>query len=235
MGYILYDSGRTGPSANIGGSSEYHIDSKFSTTLGEDEARRRFEEKVKRYNSLGRNVEFSNAGVADSIYDMNLDEDARRDLFRRAYGAHAPREGFYSLDYYAPKKGHNRFHESAEGAPIFAVGAQGGRVETGTGGNYGFHSLLYDKDGNLTGKVGHGDDRFPGGGAISTDPTSPDPSTPSPTADIETAPVTPAATDYSSMSDSQMNAEYDKLRMAGDVFKAEEAGMAMHKAKFGKK
>ena len=64
------------------------------------------------------------------------------------------------------------------------------------------------------------------------DVTSPDPSTPSPTADQET----PAATtpDYSSMSDSQMNAEYDKLRMAGDIFKAEQAGMAMHKAKFGK-
>jgi hypothetical protein len=232
MGYTLYESGVTGPSANIGGSSEYHIDSKFSTKLGEDEARRRFEEKVKKYNSLGRVVEFSNAAVADEIYNMDLDEDKRRDLFRRAYGAHAPREGYYSLDYYAPTKGNNRFHKSAEGAPIFAVGAEGGRRETGTGGNYGFHSILYDKDGNITGKVGHGDDRYPSsGGKGMAIGSVPDPSTPPVNSE---ASVEPVATDYSSMSKGQINAEYDKLRMAGDVFKAEDEGMKMHKAYFKK-
>ena len=231
MGYTLYESGVTGPSANIGGSSDFHIDSKFSKSLGEDEARRRFEEKVKKYNSLGRVVEFSNQGVADEIYNMDLDEDQRRDLFRRATGAHAPREGYYSLDYYAPNKGTNRWDKSAEGAPIFAVGAQGGRRETGTGGGYGFHSILYDKDGNVTGKVGHGDDRYPGSGGKGLPVGSvSDPSTPSPAVDQEVAPVK----DYSSMSKGQMNAEYDKLRMAGDVFKTEEEGMKMHKAFFKK-
>ena len=231
MGYTLYDAGRTGPSAHIGGSSDYHIDSKFSTKLGEDEASRRFEAKVRKYKELGRSVEFSNQGVAGKVYDIDAPDEDRAALFRQAYGAHAPREGFYSLDYYAPTTGKTRFDKSAEGAPIFAVGAEDGRRETGTGGNYGYYSLLYDKDGNLTGKVGHGDDRYPGGGAISTDPTSPDPSTPSPTADLETPGAT---TDYSSMSASQMNQEYDKMRMAGDVFKAEEEGMKMHKAFFNK-
>ena len=232
MGYRIYESGVTGPSANIGGSSDYHIDSKFSTNLGEDEARRRFEEKVKKYNSLGRVVEFSNSGVADEIYSMDLDEDKRRDLFRRAYGAHAPREGYYSLDYYAPSKGTNRWDKSAEGAPIFAVGAADGRRETATGGNYGFHSILYDKDGNITGKVGHGDDRYPGSGGKGMPIGSvSDPSTPP--SDSE-ASVEPVAPDYSSMSKGQVNAEYDKLRMAGDVFKAEDEGMKMHKAYFKK-
>ena len=232
MGYTLYESGITGPSANIGGSSEYHIDSKFSTKLGEDEARRRFEEKVKKYNSLGRIVEFSNSAVADEVYDMSLDDGKRAELFRRAYGAHADRPGYYSLDYYAPKKGTNRFHKSAEGAPIFAVGAADGRRETATGGNYGFHSILYDKDGNITGKVGHGDDRYPSSGGKGMPIGSvPDPSTPPVNSEASAKPVAP---DYSSMSKSQMNAEYDKLRMAGDVFKAEDEGMKMHKAYFKK-
>ena len=60
---------------------------------------------------------------------------------------------------------------------------------------------------------------------------TPDPATPTPDADIQTAPAT---TDYSGMSKSQINAEYDKLRMAGDVFKAQDEGMKMHKAFFNK-
>lgn len=232
MSYRIYESGITGPSANIGGSSDYHIDSKFSTKLGEEEARRRFEEKVKKYNSLGRVVEFSNKGVADEIYDMSLSDDERAELFRRAYSAHAPRDGYFSLDYYAPKKGTNRFDKSAEGAPIFAVGAEGGRRETGIGGGYGYYSLLYDKDGNITGKVGHGDDRYPGSGSegmLIAD--VPDPSTPSPVADTQVA----DATDYTKMSKQELDAAYDKLRMAGDVFKTQEEGMKMHKAFFNKK
>ena len=225
MSYTLYKSGRTGPSANIGGSSEYHIDSKFSTKLGSDEARKRFEAKVAKYRDLGRDVEFSNDGVAGEIYDLNAEESARISLWNRATGAHEPREGWYSLDYYAPNTGKGRWDKSAEGAPIFAVGAEGSRQETGTGGNYGFHSLIYDKDGGLMSKVGHGDDRFPGGGSSST-------SLPTPagtTSTTETKPV-----DYSTMSKAELDSTYDNFRKAGDVLKASEEGMKMHKAYFGK-
>ena len=65
------------------------------------------------------------------------------------------------------------------------------------------------------------------GGKNSTFDFTRDPSTPSPIADQT---VAPATTDYSQMSGAQINQAYDKLRMAGDVFKAEKAGMAMHKA-----
>ncbi len=58
-----------------------------------------------------------------------------------------------------------------------------------------------------------------------------DPSTPSPVAEKTVAP----ATNYSEMSGAQMNQAYDKLRMAGDIFKAEEAGLAMHKAHMAKR
>ena len=226
MSYILYDAGRTGPSSNIGGSSPFHIDSKFSTSLGEEEARRRFEAKVRKYRELGRNVEFSNEGVAGMVYDLDASDKDRAALFKQAYGAHAPREGFYSLDYYAPKIGKNRWDKSAEGAPIFAVGAEGGRRETGTGGNYGFYSLLYDKDGNLTGKVGHGDDRYT---TVPTDPLSADPSAPSPTADIEVKPASTPSTPEA------INAKYDQMRMAGQIFEAEQYGMEQHKRLFNKR
>ena len=230
MGLRVYKSGVTGPAANIGGSSAYHIDSKFSTSLGETEARRLFEEKVRRYNQEGRDVEFSNEGVGGRIYDLSADEDTRSALFRQAYGAHAPREGWYSLDYYAPNKGKGRYDKSAEGAPIFAVGYEGGKRETGVGGNYGFHSMLYNKDGTLIAKVGHGDDRytdFTGNGMATGNgmSTGTDPSTPKPDADNQAPPV---------LTPEQVNAKYDKLRMAGDIFEAEDFGMAQHKRLFNK-
>ncbi len=58
-----------------------------------------------------------------------------------------------------------------------------------------------------------------------------DPSTPSPVAEKTVAP----ATNYSEMSGAQMNQAYDKLRMAGDIFKAESEGMKMHKAAMAKR
>ena len=221
MAYTLFESGRTGPSQNIGGSTDYHIDSKFSTSLGADKARQMFEEIVKKYNSIGRNVEFSNEGVAGSIYDMNLSDEDRALLFDKAQRAHAPRDGWIPLDYFAPKQGFDRYHESAEGAPIFAIGLEDGRRETGIGGNYGFHSLMYDNAGQLMLKVGHGDDRFP----TTTDEISL----------LPPSTKTSVPTNYSDMSAAQLNSKYDKLRMAGDVFKAQEEGMKMHKAHFNKR
>ena len=151
-----------------------------------------FEEKVKRYNSLGRNVEFSNEGVAGSIYDMSLADEKRALLFDKAQRAHAARDGLND-----------------------------GRRETGIGGDYGFHSLMYDNSGQLIAQVGHGDDRFP---------TS--------TKEIALQPASSQASvplDYSDMSAAQLNSEYDKMRMAGDAFKAREEGMKMHKAFFNKR
>ena len=53
--------------------------------------------------------------------------------------------------------------------------------------------------------------------------------------DDVSSPVTPAAPkSYSDMSASEINSEYDKLRMAGDRLKATNEGMQMHRAYFGK-
>ena len=69
------------------------------------------------------------------------------------------------------------------------------------------------------------------GGQTFTFLSNADPATPSPVAD-KVAP--PATTDYTQMSASQLNTEYDKMRMAGDVFKAETEGMRMHKTFYKK-
>jgi len=70
------------------------------------------------------------------------------------------------------------------------------------------------------------------GGLNSTFAFTRDPSTPSPIADQTVAPATKS---YDQMSGSELNSAYDKLRMAGDVFKAQEEGMKMHKAHFNKR
>ena len=141
-----------------------------------------------------------------------------------------------------PTKGGQRMHHGIDyGTPTgTAVTIQGGTFLTtfddpGGGGITSQYSIT-DDDGNpfeILLMHGSKDNQVLSNGAITTGvPTGADPSTPSPVADKT---LSPATTDYNQMSGSQMNAEYDKLRMAGDVFKAQEAGMAMHKAHFGKR
>ncbi len=106
--------------------------------------------------------------------------------------------------------------------------------DPGGGGITSQYSIT-DDDGNpfeILLMHGSADNQVLSDGAITNGmPSGADPSTPSPVADQTVAP----ATNYSEMSGAQMNAEYDKLRMAGDIFKAEEAGMAMHKAHMAKR
>ena len=224
-GYTLFQSGVTGPSANIGGSSEYHIDSKFSTALGADAARKLFEEKVRRYRELGRDVEFSNEGVRGLVYNLDLPEAERIDIFNRATAAHSDRPGWFALDYYAPLSGKGRYDSSAEGAPIFAVAPEGGRRETGTADNYGFYSNIFDSNGQLIAKVGHGDNRYPssGDGTAITGAVPAEPSVSTPNPGEQTV-----------MSPAQVNAEYDRLRMAGDALGARNFGLKEHRRLFNK-
>ena len=175
MSYSVQQIGITGPSANIGGSSEYHIDTKFSNKLSIDQIRDRFDAIASKYKELGRSIEFSNQGVAGSVYDLNASPEERSALLQRAAGAHAPREGYLSFDYYAPTVGNNRFHKSAEGAPIFVAGAEGLKIEGGSGGGYGNYAAVIGADGQVLSKSGHGDNRqaaygggvFGGGASIS--------------------------------------------------------------------
>ena len=157
MSYSTFEIGQTGPSARIGGSSEYHIDTKFSDTLSWEEIRDRFDVLANKYKESGRNIEFSNQGVAGEIYSLTSSPEERLDLLQRSGGAHAPSEGWHSFDYYAPTIGNDRWHSSAEGAPIYIVGQAGRKSEGGTGGGYGNYAYVLDENGNVVSKSGHGD------------------------------------------------------------------------------
>ena len=136
-----------------------------------------------------------------------------------------------------PTKGGQRMHHGIDyGTPTgTAVTIEGGKLLTtfndaGGGGITSQYSITDDKGNPFEILLMHGskDNQILSDAAV-TDSIGKiaDPSTPSPVAD-QTAP--PATTNYNEMSASQMNQAYDKLRMAGDVFQAEKAGMAMHKA-----
>ena len=139
-----------------------------------------------------------------------------------------------------PTKGGQLMHHGIDyGTPTgTAVTIEGGKFLTtfnDPGGGITSQYSITDDDGNpfeILLMHGSADNQVLSDGAITTGvPSGADPSTPSPIAD-ET--VAPATTDYNQMTGAQMNAEYDKLRMAGDVFAAQKEGLAMHKAFFKK-
>jgi len=211
LAFTIFQSGVTGPSYTIGGSSSYHIDSKFSTSLGEENARILFEAKVRRYEQLGRDVEFSNRGVAGIVYKLDADVNTRRYIFRRAHMAHAHRPGWYSLDYYAPFHGKGRWHWSAQKAPIFAVTYAGGSRQSGFAWNYGFYTAVYDERGRLIAKVGHGDNRYPTytAGVLVAMDGGPVFQTPKPEPDVIPAVVTEPVKDE--LSPIQLGIKYEQI------------------------
>ncbi|BAU12886.1 hypothetical protein LEP3755_34190 [Leptolyngbya sp. NIES-3755] len=151
----------TGPSANIGGSSEYHVDVKLSSSLSDEEQVKLFDQMAHAYYKDGRVIEFSNPGVAGQQYDLN--DPKRGELLKRVRAAHSHSvsPGWNSFDFYAPKIGENRFSNSVEGAEMTAPNIPGGRVNYASGGNYGNHLSITDSSGREIFKMGHGDDRKP--------------------------------------------------------------------------
>ena len=245
MSYSTFEVGKTGPSGRIGGSSEYHIDTKFSDTLSWEDIRDRFDTLAGKYKEGGRNIEFSNKGVQDLVYSLDSTPEERLALLQKAAGAHAPRKGWHSFDYYAPTVGNNRWHKSAEGAPIYIVGSKGRKAGGGTGGGYGNYGYVLDDNGNVVSKSGHGDNS----GAIFKGGTFEGPSLPAVgdtdgTGDTSTPEVPDVATPqqveaktrakaYADMSKTEMNTAYDAMR-ASDPAKAAIEGKKMHRAFFGK-
>jgi hypothetical protein len=158
MAYTPIRSGYTGPSKNIGGSSEYHADLKILESLPLAEKIKAFDSLANQYASIGREIEFSNQGVAGKRYSTALPMDDRAQLLMQASGAHASRPGWSSFDYYVPFKGKSRFDKGAvEGASIYLPGIAGGKVRRGTASDYGFYSESLDPSGKVLFKVGHGD------------------------------------------------------------------------------
>ena len=138
-----YRSGFTGPSERIGGSSPYHIDLKILSELPIAEKIRAIDSLANQYKSIGRAIELSNQGVGGRRWDPAASLEDKVALFEAARGAHAPRQGWDSFDYYVPFEPKSRFDTGAvEGASIYIPGLPGGKITRGSGGNYGFYLSL---------------------------------------------------------------------------------------------
>lgn len=151
----------TGPSANIGGSSANHIDTKFSRSMSFEQIDQYFMQMARAYEQQGRRIEFSNSAVAGEVYDPNASAKERIELLRRAAAAHSHSvsRNYYSFDYYVPQGSDSRSGPSVAGAEMYLPSVAGGRVEYGTAGNYGNFATIYDANGNPIIKTGHGDNR----------------------------------------------------------------------------
>lgn len=162
MTYTAVRSGFTGPSAHIGGSSDYHIDLKLNETLPIAQRVGALDALARQYKSIGREIEFSNPGVAGARWNPEVGLAEKVDLLNRAAGAHAARPGWQSLDFYVPFAGKSRFEEGAvEGASIYLPAVAGGKVRRGSGGDYGYFSEALSPTGEVLFRVGHGDVRRP--------------------------------------------------------------------------
>lgn len=153
-----YRSGFTGPSERIGGSSPYHIDLKILSELPLSEKIRAIDSLANQYKGIGREIQFSNENVSGRVWDPTAPLEDKVALFEAVRGAHAPRQGWDSLDYYVPFGGRSRFDEGVvEGASIYIPGVPGGKITRGSGGNYGYFSESLDPGGRVVFRVGHGD------------------------------------------------------------------------------
>lgn len=154
----------TGPRANIGGSSSNHIDTKISSSLSWEEIDSYFMQMAEAYQQQGRRIEFSNSAVSGQVYDPTAEQADRIRLLQRVSAAHSHSvtQGFHSFDYYIPQ-GNDARSESANsssaGAEMYLPSVAGGRVEYGSGGRYGNFANIYDANGNMIIRTGHGDNR----------------------------------------------------------------------------
>ena len=135
-----------------------------------------------------------------------------------------------------PTRGGRRMHDGIDyGTPVgTAITIDGGKFLTtfnDPGGGITSQYAITGEDGNpYEILLMHGSDqnKILSEAAVTTGQpigASSDPSTPKPDADNQAPPV---------LTPEQVNAKYDKLRMAGDIFEAEEFGMAQHKRLFNK-
>ena len=191
-GLGTYGTGlKTGPSSRIGGSSAYHIDSQFKSSLSMEEKVKMMDDLAAAYAARGRKIEFSNAAVSGQVWNSESSMEEKMALLQKAFEAHQiPRGrevdagGFNRIDYYIPKIEENRFGASAEGAEILVPTRGASTMDYLSGGDYGAYVNLKDKDGNIIFRTGHGDTRGARSGSVdlskakSATPATPEPAAP---------------------------------------------------------
>ena len=193
----------TGPSAYIGGSAEYHIDTQIMKNVPMRDKIAMVDQMAAGYAKDGRVMEFSNPGVAGEIWDTNMSYDDKVKLLERVFAAHAHSRytDRNSMDYYIPKKGKNRFDRSAEGAEILAPTVGGSTATYQSGGNYGNYLEIKDAQGNVIARTGHGDTRFgPKSGTVKLDGSKQVTPSPSPQQPVQVTPTPVPASQQQSRS-----------------------------------
>ena len=163
--------GWTGESANIGGSSSYHIDTKILRSLPIAQQVDVMDTLAARYakDRIPRVLEFSNPAVSGLRWNLNATPQEKALLLYKVDAAHSHNRNpdYLSLDYYPTKQGTNRFEiGSVEGAPIYAITMADGSISLGEGGGYGRYANSLNPEGQVVFRVGHADKTLPVGGNI---------------------------------------------------------------------
>ena len=169
MAYYTERSGFTAPKGKGGVGTEYHIDLKLLASLPVAERVKKLDALAQQYQTIGREIEFSNPAVSGRRWNPNAKLDEKVDLLERAAGAHSHSQhsGWQSFDYYVPFKGKSRFDKGAvEDASIYIPAVAGGKVRRGSGGGYGYFSESLDPSGKVIARVGHGNIDRPEAGDV---------------------------------------------------------------------
>ena len=169
MAYYTERSGFTAPKGKGGLGAEYHIDLKLLASLPVVERVKKLDALARQYQSIGREIEFSNPAVSGRRWNPDVDLAEKVDLLEKAAGAHSHSQhpGWQSFDYYVPFKGKNRFEKGAvEDASIYIPAVAGGKVRRGSGGGYGYFSESLDPSGRVIARVGHGNIDRPEAGDV---------------------------------------------------------------------
>lgn len=159
MSYIPVRRGFTGPKGKMGEGDPHHIDLKLLESLPSVDRVRAVDTLAKQYQSLGREIEFSNAAVSGRRWNPSADLSDKIQLLNQAAQAHSHSRhpGWQSLDFYVPFKGKSRFDKGAvEDASIFLPAIPGGTVRSQSGGGYGYYSEAMDPSGRTVFRIGHG-------------------------------------------------------------------------------
>ena len=161
----VIQSGYTGASEFIGGSTGYHIDQKFRSGTPMNELVDAVDQLAAQYRRDGRIIEFSNQGggydVSGKRWDPKQPYEVKAGLLKNAMNAHTHSitPNMDSVDYFAVKEGaKNRFvPNSVEKAKIYTFVPEGYTARPGMGGGYGlFTDIINPANKQIWGRTGHG-------------------------------------------------------------------------------
>ena len=162
MYYSLNSSLTTGPSANIGNSSAYHVDVKFKNQYLEgdwDGIVKMMDTMAQGYADNGQRIEFSNSAVSGKVWNPNLDQDEKIALAKEVIAAHNHSKSIGSMDFYiVDDSEENRFDKAGSTPRDMQLAIpKNGSVEYASADNYGNFAIVKDENGKEIMRMGHGD------------------------------------------------------------------------------